>query len=242
MERANPGLDAARRPAAAQISMCWMSLPEPASPRWRLRPMSIPWSARTCRRGCWLGLHQRAEAEGITNVTWTEAPAEALPFPDATFCLVTCRIAPHHFLDLAQFLRETTRVLKPGGHLVLVDTTVPDDSPEAAELAGTPWKFCATHLMSATTRRPNGANAGRSGGADRETKSPRPMGGITIPLSDWLFKAGCTPDAGRQVCAKCSPTLPESAQSGIPDYVAQPDGETVFTWQRVALHAMKPKI
>jgi len=75
--------------------------------------------------------HQRAAAAGITNVTWTEGTAEALPFPDATFCMVTCRIAPHHFLDLGQFLAEAARVLKPGGHLILVDTTVPDASPEA---------------------------------------------------------------------------------------------------------------
>ncbi len=45
---------------------------------------------------------------------------------------MTCRIAPHHFLDIQKFLTETARVLKPGGRFVLVDTTVPDDSPEAA--------------------------------------------------------------------------------------------------------------
>ena len=60
--------------------------------------------------GMLAGASQRAEAAGITNVTWTEGTAEALPFPDAAFCLVTCRIAPHHFLDLGQFLAETARV------------------------------------------------------------------------------------------------------------------------------------
>src|SRR5207247_8938825 len=53
--------------------------------------------------------------------------AESLPFPDESFEIVTVRIAPHHFADIHAAVRETARVLVPGGRLVAVDTTVPED-------------------------------------------------------------------------------------------------------------------
>jgi SAM-dependent methyltransferase len=72
-----------------------------------------------------------AAERGLTNIrTRGDAPAEALPFPDASFDTVICRIAPHHFPDVPRFLAESFRVLRPGGALVLCDTISPDDDPE----------------------------------------------------------------------------------------------------------------
>ena len=69
----------------------------------------------------------KAEAakRGLANVRVTYAKAEALPFEDASFDLVTCRIAPHHFDSIPDFLKEVHRVLKPGGLLAIVDNVVP---------------------------------------------------------------------------------------------------------------------
>jgi SAM-dependent methyltransferase len=67
-----------------------------------------------------------AAARGLANMQVAVADAEALPFADAHFDLVTCRIAPHHFPDVAQFVREVQRVLKPGGTFALVDNISPD--------------------------------------------------------------------------------------------------------------------
>ena len=61
----------------------------------------------------------------LDNVRIATAKAEALPFEDASFDLVTSRIAPHHFESIAAFLDETRRVLKKGGMLALVDNVVP---------------------------------------------------------------------------------------------------------------------
>ncbi|MFN8494056.1 MAG: methyltransferase domain-containing protein [Caldilineaceae bacterium] len=66
-----------------------------------------------------------AEEKGIKNVSFKEADAEALPFADQSFDLVTCRIAPHHFPQVNQFLAESARVLHPGGLLAVVDNVVP---------------------------------------------------------------------------------------------------------------------
>ncbi len=72
----------------------------------------------------------RAEAakRGLANVRTAYAKAEALPFEDENFDLVTCRIAPHHFDSIPQFLAEVHRVLKRGGLAALVDNVVPDGS------------------------------------------------------------------------------------------------------------------
>ena len=67
-----------------------------------------------------------AAEKGLTNFETAEADAEALPFPDASFDLVSCRIAPHHFGDIDAFLSETARVLKAGGTFALVDNVTPD--------------------------------------------------------------------------------------------------------------------
>ncbi|MCA9917809.1 MAG: methyltransferase domain-containing protein, partial [Anaerolineales bacterium] len=47
-----------------------------------------------------------ATEKGLSNVSFEPADAEALPYQDATFDLVTCRIAPHHFPDIQQFITE----------------------------------------------------------------------------------------------------------------------------------------
>ena len=72
----------------------------------------------------------RAEAQkrGLANIRTAYAKAEALPFEDASFDLVTCRIAPHHFDSIPDFLAEVQRVLKPGGTFALVDNVVPAGS------------------------------------------------------------------------------------------------------------------
>jgi len=69
-----------------------------------------------------------AQKRGLTNIRTAYAKAEALPFEDASFDLVTCRIAPHHFDSIAEFLAEAHRVLKHGGAFALVDNVVPEGS------------------------------------------------------------------------------------------------------------------
>src|SRR5436190_10801514 len=66
-------------------------------------------------------------AQGVTNAVFQVADAEQLPFADGTFDRVTCRIAAHHFPNVAQFVREVARVLKPGGIFLLIDCMAPSD-------------------------------------------------------------------------------------------------------------------
>jgi ubiquinone/menaquinone biosynthesis C-methylase UbiE len=72
-----------------------------------------------------------AKKRGIDNIAFERAEAERLPFPDATFDLVTCRLAPHHFDDIAGFLAQVARVLKPHGLFALVDNVSPEGEADA---------------------------------------------------------------------------------------------------------------
>jgi ubiquinone/menaquinone biosynthesis C-methylase UbiE len=61
------------------------------------------------------------------NAAFAQSDATALPFADASFDLATCRLAAHHFTDVAAAFRDVRRVLRPGGRFVLVDNYAPDD-------------------------------------------------------------------------------------------------------------------
>ena len=56
-------------------------------------------------------------------VGFDEAAAQSLPFPDATFDVVTCSLALHHLPEevRAGAIGEMQRVLKPGGRMMVVE-------------------------------------------------------------------------------------------------------------------------
>lgn len=63
---------------------------------------------------------------GHENVEFVEGDAEKLPFPDETYDIVSCRIAPHHFPHIHHFVSEVARVLKTGGQFLLDDNVAPE--------------------------------------------------------------------------------------------------------------------
>jgi SAM-dependent methyltransferase len=66
-----------------------------------------------------------AVERGVTNISFRQANAAALPFEDASFDLVTSRMSAHHYADPVAALREAARVLRPSGSLLLIDTVSP---------------------------------------------------------------------------------------------------------------------
>ncbi len=72
-------------------------------------------------------VRRNAHAQHVTNVSVNQGAAEALPFADAAFDLVTCRLTTHHFAALPRAVGEMARVLRPGGRLLVADTMVPED-------------------------------------------------------------------------------------------------------------------
>ena len=62
-----------------------------------------------------------ASQESLANVKFLQGDATDLPFPDATYDLVTCRLAIHHFPRPELVVAEMARVVVPGGMMSIYD-------------------------------------------------------------------------------------------------------------------------
>jgi SAM-dependent methyltransferase len=80
-----------------------------------------------------------AARDGVANVTCVTADAHALPFPDASFDRVTCRLGIMFFWDSAKALAEIRRVLRPGGRAVFLVWGPPEQNEFIHLLTG-PFK------------------------------------------------------------------------------------------------------
>jgi SAM-dependent methyltransferase len=107
-------------------------------------------------------------------------PAEALPFGDRSFDVVACRIAAHHFSDVAAAVREMGRVARR--LVVIEDTLYADERVEEAERLRDP-----THVRSYTEAQWRGYLA--AAGLDVERVGHHPK---RHPLQPWLDRVGCT--------------------------------------------------
>lgn len=117
------------------------------------------------------------------------APAEHIPFADSSFDSVTCRIAPHHFEDVEEAVREMARVAR---RLVLIeDTLFKSDKVEEAEQLRD-----STHVRSYTEGewREFLADAGLVVEETAVHEKRR-------PVADWLAWTGTTGREAEQVLA-----------------------------------------
>jgi SAM-dependent methyltransferase len=114
-------------------------------------------------------------------------PAEQLPFRDASFDVVACRIAAHHFTDVAAAVREMARVTR---RLVVVeDTLYVDERVEEAERLRDP-----THVRSYSEEEWRGFMEAAGLTVERAGRYPK-----RHPLEPWLARVGCTGDTAVRV-------------------------------------------
>ena len=115
------------------------------------------------------------------------APAEHIPFADGAFDVVVCRIAPHHFPDIASAMAEMARVAR---RLLLVeDTLFASDEVERAERLRDP-----SHVRSYTEDEWRALFA--AAGVDVEETFVYEM---RHPLESWLGRTGASEEDQAEV-------------------------------------------
>jgi len=78
----------------------------------------------------------------VSNVEYVQANAQALPFPENTFDLVTIAFGLRNVTDKDEALRSIYRVLKPGGRLLILEFSKPGN-----ELLSKAYDFYSFNLL-----------------------------------------------------------------------------------------------
>lgn len=159
--------------------------------------------------------------------------AEEFPDADATFDLVTCRVAAHHFSSPAKFISEAARVLRSGGWLLLIDGSVQDDEPDAEE-----WLHAVEKLRDPSHHRFLTPRAwARLCEANQLNVFDSKLTPFKQPDLNWYFETAATPPDNRQKVLELVANAPESARRLF--RLGNEDGKIVWWWQRLTLIARK---
>lgn len=177
-------------------------------------------------------VREAATARGLTVETRQHA-AEELPYADATFDLVTSRVAPHHFSSPPAFIRETARVLKPGGWFLLIDGSVPDDAPVAEEWLHHVEKFRDPSHHRLLSPRAWSTLCEESGLRVQSAV----LNEFKQPDLQWYFDTANTSAENREKVLALVKDAPPEARAAY--RLAEEEGKTVWWWPRLTLVARR---
>jgi ubiquinone/menaquinone biosynthesis C-methylase UbiE len=131
---------------------------------------------------------RRLREAGINVVTVDPAPGmepdvvsrgEDLPFADASFDVVVCRVAAHHFADVEKGVHEMSRVSRE--RVIVVDNLFLDDQAEEADRLRDP-----THVRNYTEAEWRTLIEGAGLRVEEVRRMEKP-----IEVDSWLERAGC---------------------------------------------------
>jgi ubiquinone/menaquinone biosynthesis C-methylase UbiE len=162
--------------------------------------------------------------------------AESMPFQDGSFDLVVSRVAAHHFSSPRQFLLEAARVLRPEGHLLLIDGSVPDGDPDTEEWLHKVEQWRDPSHVGFLSRASWEALV-KAAGLEILRSSLHPK---RQPDLDWYFKtAGTTAENQAKVLGAVR-SAPEGVRRALD--ISEIDGKIGWTWPILRLVARKPAV
>jgi demethylmenaquinone methyltransferase/2-methoxy-6-polyprenyl-1,4-benzoquinol methylase len=95
-------------------------------------------AADFCRAMLQIGHHKKCKAGAEGNVVFVEADAQALPFGDNSFQVVSVAFGLRNVADTDRGLREMARVCRPGGQVAVLEFSMPTRQPLKAAYG---WYF-----------------------------------------------------------------------------------------------------
>lgn len=141
------------------------------------------------------------------------APAEELPFAGGSFDVVACRVAAHHFADVAAGVAEMARVA--GDRVLVVDNLFMGEEAEEAERVRDP-----SHVRNYTEAEWRALFAGAGLTVEEVRRLDKPAG-----LGAWLERSGCSGADAERVRALLADRI---------------DGDSI-TLDRIALRGRKSR-
>jgi SAM-dependent methyltransferase len=143
--------------------------------------------------------------EGIDNVRFVEGDATAMPFADAEFELAMSRFAFHHLPDQAAVLREMARVVRPGGHVAVIDMVNGGARHDELEILRDPSH---THAFSEAGLKEMLAGVGAEICTREERRQP-------LPAEPWLEQAGTPETAAEEIRTALAAEADGGAATGL---------------------------
>lgn len=172
-------------------------------------------------------------AEAGFSVETRRFPAEEMPFAARSFDLVTVRVAPHHFSSPQKFVSETARVLKPGGHFLLIDGSVPDDDPETEE-----WLHEVEKWRDPSHRRLLSRAAWEKLADNSNLQVLRSeLQPMKQPDLEWYFTTAATSPSNRRLVREAVRTASPHVRSAL--RLGEEDGKITWYWPRLTLLAQR---
>jgi len=178
-------------------------------------------------------VNEAAQERGIKIVTRLH-PAESMPYPDATYDLVTSRVAPHHFSSPESFVQEAARVLKRGGYLLVIDGSIEDGDAVAEE-----WSHRVETLRDPSHHR---FLSPAKWSALCSAAGLQPQHAVLEPLKmpdlEWYFDTANTSPVNREAILELVRNAPVEAQRQF--NISEENGKITWWWRRLTLIAAKP--
>ncbi len=174
------------------------------------------------------------DERGLSNVGLVMVIAEDLPFADGSLDLITCRTAPHHFLDVERWLGEVARVLAPGGVFVLCDTTAPEDPAVGAWMNDLEVRRDPSHVYNRTPAEwAAGVEAVGLGVTDRGVAK------VWLEYEDWVLRSATPSDVAASIEADLRGAS-EQVRNSFGIEIGS-GGRIDWYWPVVVLRAEKPR-
>jgi SAM-dependent methyltransferase len=150
----------------------------------------------------------RRLAAGVPNIAFLEGDAVALPWCDAQFDLVVCRLTLHQVADPAAVVREMVRVSR--GRVAVIDLTAPEDPVVAAETNRLERLRDPSHAATLTLGQVRDLLTAAGASVTSTTSHDN-----AVDIEDWLERTATPPAARTEIRARFAAELAGGALTGL---------------------------